>query len=428
MAPEDIGESSTSAAEPDAVTLLESRYERLRDTVETLRTQMEEKKKPWYKQPTILMSIAGTLFAVGSGLYNIHISGTQNVLKNVADLHSIVSDLIQLRADDIQDSSSAKADFASYYTRSTFRQTKRLALLEDAAFKIKSASNRVSPSILLVLANEVDQNGDYKTTYKYLLLAKDRSEEQSPERVGAYFTLAQFCYTDGKSLCKTNEGKQAYEAALAEQPADSDSMHFQKGQLYARVGVLLRQAAHDNASAQSNFALADTEATKIAPENGMRQALVQVIATARATPGGTSNSNAPPSFTDPSSFLGRWRIHPADAAQHSGTITFVPLSAPSTYGAFLDLSQNNILLEKQQGQVLVVNPQSLRMDWSSLAPTGQSAGYSLFTFSTSGKKLILKQFRFGESPLTFRLERIQDAPASALPVSGEKTVATATHP
>jgi len=380
------------------------RQESLRDSVEDLQKQMAEKRKPWYQQPTTLMSIASTLFAVLSGLYSIHAARTQYVSKNAAELNTIVADIIQLRADEYQDASSAKSDFAGYSTRSQLRNTKRLALLEQADSKINAASNQVSPSLLIVLASEGELDGEYATARKYLLLAIQRSQPLSPEKVGALYSLAQFCLSDGKALCKANEGDSLYRAAIAQQPDNSDSTRYQRGQLLAKIGLLVHYAHSDDSLANGYFRQADSEVSQMAISNPARQQLAQFITNAR-TSVASSTPSPNVSFSTPETFIGRWSITYTEDPTRSGTVTFVSLPAYPFYGAYVDVFQENKLIEKQVGQVVVLDPRSLRLDWTSVGVGGQSAGYSTFSLASIGGALQGEQRRLGEVSSGIRLQR-----------------------
>jgi hypothetical protein len=382
---------------------LRTRQERLRDSVEDIQKQLAEKKKPWYRQTSTLMSVAGTIFAILSGIYSIHSTKMKDVNQNAADLHTTVAELIQLHSDEAQDTPSSNSDFTAYALRSSLRNAKRIELLEQAKVELKAASNRVSPSILTLLAAEVDFDGDYKTSRDYLMLALQKAQPHSPEQIGALFTLAQLCLTDGKALCKLGEGKSFYQSALDEQPGDSDNTHYERGQLLTRVALLVHQANQDETQANSYFDQANSEESQITPTNPERQKLAQYITTARASVASSSKPQSE-SFSTPGAFLGRWHLIDTDDPSRSGTVTFVQLPAFPFYGADVDIFQGGKLWEKQSGQVLITDPNTLRFDWTSIGVSGQSAGYSQFFLSPEGG-ITGKQYRLGEDQWSFSLRR-----------------------
>ena len=379
-----------------------ARQERLRDSVDDIQKKMAEAKKPWYRQPATLMSVAGTLFAILSGLYSIQSARRQDISKSAADLQTIVADLIQLRTEEMQDAPSAKNDSTGYSMRSSLRNTKREALLEQANIKLKAASYQVWPSILLILAIETDIDGDYKTSYDYLQRASLGSHPRTPEKVAALFTLAQFCLTDGKSLCKPNEGRLYYLAALDQQPGDSDNTHYQRGQLLVRVALLLHQTDPGSAQVNTYFSQADSEESQITPSNATRQLLAQYIKVARSTI--STNSALSASFSAPEIFLGRWHLIYPDKSR-SGTATFVQMPAFPFFGAYVDIFQDGKLLEKQSGQVSVTDPSTLRFDWVSVGIRGQGTGYTRFLLASTEKQLTAKQYPLGDTVTGFNLVR-----------------------
>src|ERR1035438_9418427 len=113
----------------------------------------------------------GFAFRLNFGGLTLNSAHIQKIDKSAADLETIVDQLIQLHAEENQDLSTAKSDFASYSARSSLRNTKRVAILDEARTKIETATPEVSPSILIVLAGEEDVNGAYETAYEYLTLA-----------------------------------------------------------------------------------------------------------------------------------------------------------------------------------------------------------------------------------------------------------------
>lgn len=400
----DVRPSQTTEGSMSEFDILRSRQERLRDAVEDLQKEVAEKKKPWYRQPATLMSVAGTIFAVLSGIYTLRSAKTQDVSKNAADLHTIVDQLVQVHTEEVQDAATAKTDFIGYSTRSSLRNTKRLSLLEEADAKIAAASDQVSPSILIVLATEADGDGEYTIARKYLLQAVEKSQPYSPEKAGALFTLAQFCLIDGKALCGPDEGDRSYRAAIEQQPANSDSTHFARGELLTRIGLLVHYAHHDDKLANSYFQQAEADVAGILPTDTLRQQLAQYIATAR-TYAASSNSQSAPSFSNPDTFLGKWRILDPSDRKRTGTVTFVTLPGSPAFGAYVEVFEDDKLVEKQSGQVAVLDPGTLSLDWSSVGVAGQSVGYSRFSFEAKSNRIGAEQYRLGEAPAKFVLKR-----------------------
>jgi hypothetical protein len=408
---------------------IRARQERLRDNVDDLAQKLAEKDKPWHKSTSTLLSIAGTVFAILSGLYTIYSSHVEDRGKSVNQLMSTMSDIVQLEQDEGIDEAQRQGGDTQYRMRSSLRRVKRNALLEEANNTVRTMPGVTPSSILNWLADEVAEDGNYTETHEYLLRAAKNAPPSTAEAVDIQLNLAKFCLMVGKSLCKEGEGKAAYLKAIALQPGNSEDTLYHRGQLLTQIGLLLQQTHADDAQGRLYWSQAEAADSQIATPQ-MKDDLAKYIAGARTwlalTPGqphdgsagaSTKVTGAPagmvtlsdtPSTTamapDAKPFLGRWSIIFSNTPGRTGNATFVALPSYPYCIATLEIYQDGELVEKQAGQIFVVNKSTAELDWTSTRMMGPAAGYTRFSFLPSGALKAL-QYQLNTPPMRFDLRR-----------------------
>jgi hypothetical protein len=384
---------------------LSPQVQSLRDEVQAIQIQLAEKRKPWYRQHSLLISIVALVFTVGFNLYGVLYQRSnatkEAVSKNVENLQTILGQLVEIRSDDAKDAVTAKADMAGYSTRNMLRNTKRLALLDAASIAIIGAKNRVPPTAYVALGGEAITDGQYAKGDEYLKLAVNAATADTTERMWALYARAQVRLTPDSPLYNPEEGRNFYHKALQERLPSNDFTRFQRGQLLGRIAQL--EKLNNPIDAENYFRQAETEAKNMNLLNPLSQALIQVLTAYRQAISPAARGVV---FADPKTWIGEWKLKYPQNLAHKGDITFI--ANQNFYGGYVDIFENGRLVEKAMGQVTLLDDKTLRLDWTGqrIVPApAQTAGYSILKAKQETRVMSGRQYSFGEEAIRVQISR-----------------------
>lgn len=395
--------SDIDASSPEHLLALTDALQR---RVDLIADQLAEKKKPFYKQPAVLISVSATVFSVISGFYTMRAA-------HIADLQTAVSALVQLRLEDSQDSTASKNDPAGYAARSLLRNIRRVAQLELAESKLGAATGKVPSSFYYVLGTEASNDGMNDTALQHFKDALDSSPKTPPgavpsvERAGVLFTFIQFCSLQGEQVCKTNKQSEKvdiYKKEYLQEPPKfaDDASRFRYSYALVQIAGLIHQKGVHEEEIPGLLKHAQDQGALVANSNAKQQIATLVgnmrMQIAPAPPANQIN------FSNYVSWLGEWRLLDTDR-KPLGAVTFVALPSGTDFTASVRILDGVMLVEKQWGTLLLESPTRALMDWNSVAANRQSTGYSRFYLSNKSHGMRLEQFRLGEPMAVFTLER-----------------------
>jgi hypothetical protein len=242
-------------ASADAVKRLDERLNRLSDEISAVQVQIAEKRKPWYLQVPLLVSIAALLFTVTNTIWT---HTTDSTAKGNERLQSIISQLSEIRTEEAKDLLNSKTDFSAYATRAGLRNTKRIALLEDADAALAEVKGNAPAAIYVSLGTEAESESQYRKADGYFAKAIIKASPQSSERMWAKFDSAVLRFIPDSPFYSLSAGRELSDAAVAAFGANDDNARFQRGQVLTRIGQI-EAFNHDERRSQSSFARAAQE-------------------------------------------------------------------------------------------------------------------------------------------------------------------------
>jgi hypothetical protein len=401
-APDSKDSEAAGLCATDLVRQWDERLNRLSDEVGTIQVQLSEKRKPWYRQTSLVVSIASLLFSI---LFNTWTRSTDAVNKSNESLQAIVAQLADLRGEEAKDALSAKTDFLGYSNRAGIRNNKRIALLDHADSALKTANYQVSSAILVTLGYEVAIDGQYRKAETYYQLGAEKANPNTNEKMWALFADAQLRLLPDSPLYNPKEGRERYQQALNQVKTVDDSSRYQRGQVLARIAQLESLSRDGTALSQQYYERASAEAKGISQLNPYHEMLNQWIAMARQSSTATGTVTGI-GFSQNNGWLGQWKLKYPKSGQ-AGTVTFLSVS-PNVTGAYVDVFADGKLVEKEIGQVAILDDKRIRVDWTAQRPVPvpmQTAGYSLIRAEAVGPSMSGEQYAFGEKAVPIRLSR-----------------------
>jgi hypothetical protein len=253
---------STSSAD------FQRRLDLLRDQVDALQVLNSEKKRPWYKNPSTLISIAALTVSTLLGINSLFQKSADELNAKRAQLRDLMSRLLDLEHD--------------YYTRDLLLPDK--SLQEDAEFAISKKRDLYLESIAQ-LEREI---GTPLTFREYVVLAGQSTTAQDPAGAEGYYEKArkyagsrsdrllgyQYSgnfYFGAGALADPEKGRQFYRDALkVAAEAQGEQSHYDASLVYAAWG----ESAHSRrlfAEAYEKMSLAVDEVAAISPGHRLRQ-------------------------------------------------------------------------------------------------------------------------------------------------------------
>lgn len=161
------------------LTDLEQRLEVVRDRIDRLQVQPEEKDKPWWRQTPSLPSLLALVVSLGTAVYSGWERKQQDVHAKQDELRRLVSSMVDLRMEFQTKLGSKEAAALPPNEREFFGgmfNRKRLIFLEDADNLVRQIPDHVSSSTYDFLSGEKISDGSVKAV-SYLEKAIEVSQE-----------------------------------------------------------------------------------------------------------------------------------------------------------------------------------------------------------------------------------------------------------
>jgi tetratricopeptide (TPR) repeat protein len=215
---------------------IESELKLLRDQVDLLQIAASEKKKPWYRQTSSIISIVALLFSIITGIYTQIARHEQEIRSQKDELRKTLATLLDLR-EDLNGRINSIPDAQMRESASISLNNKRMVYLEAAEFLITKMPGQVSSSECNVLANEHLMDSNFAQAERYFLKAIDASGTDI-NKVTALRALAWFYFYDGPRR-DFEKGREYFEKAIEvlTNPTDAYSI-FTLGYTYEQWGLI----------------------------------------------------------------------------------------------------------------------------------------------------------------------------------------------
>ena len=208
----------------------------LRYQVDILQIATAEKKKPWYKQASIIVSVMALLFSFASATYMQIGKNAEETRSQKDELRKILTLVLDLRGD-YQNRIGPIQNAEIKEEAGTYLNAKRMIYLQAAELLVAKIPQHVSTSEYHVLAWEAIYDSNFKQAKKYLDDSLNASRD-TLSKLLALRSLASFYFIQGplKDPAKARKLFQQIEDELTNiTPLDDYSLYIQ-GQTYQYWG------------------------------------------------------------------------------------------------------------------------------------------------------------------------------------------------
>jgi hypothetical protein len=349
----------------------------------------QEKKKPWWLQTSLVISILSLTLSASFSLYTASDQVRQRALDDArhraAALDTTLAEIVAIRMEDTKQAVAlASSNLGAYRAWSATATVKRAMLIDSAMNEIGKLKVDLAPTSALTMGNELIMDGRYQDAERLLKSGIKAAEKAKTSSTMLLSTLAQVYLFPGSPLYNPAQGRALYWRAIDSYPSQADYYVLSN-----KLNLMLYWAANEQgfknpaASADLLKTAGDIVRESVLPEGAKipLQALVDSVRTQ------LSLQNLGPTLLAPSKLVGKWRIVEPDS--QSSDIIFIP--GPGT--AFPSFTKDRIfsgrLVERISGFAVILGQSSMRLDWGTAFDTGingpfPKTGYSDVTLGPDG--------------------------------------------
>ena len=155
---------------------MKSELRLLRHQVDSLLTAAAEKKKPWYRDPSILISATALVLSVVTAITSQIASNEASIQAKHEELRKLLSNIIDLRSD-FTFRIPLITNVSERTSAASIDNTKRTIYLEGTETLVSQIRRVVEPSEYITLATEYSYDSKFQMAEQYYLMATDASHD-----------------------------------------------------------------------------------------------------------------------------------------------------------------------------------------------------------------------------------------------------------
>jgi hypothetical protein len=206
---------------------METRLDTVQMQLSLLEIAAKDRRKPWWKQTAILISIVGLTISASFSLYNaidqLRQRDKDQAKQRTAALDATIADLVAIRMEDAKQAAAlASTNQALYRAWSSTAAAKRSMLVDSAMSSINGMGVKATPSAALLLGNELIVDGRYKDAEEILLGGEEAARSAKLPLTYLQSTLAQVYLFPGSPKPNPQEGRYLYRLAIDSIPSHGD--------------------------------------------------------------------------------------------------------------------------------------------------------------------------------------------------------------
>jgi hypothetical protein len=378
-----VNEIQTAGEDPAAGSSPLSNFERqlllIQQQVDHLQFTAQEKRKPWWRQLPLVLSILSlsisTLFSLYTQIDQSRQREQDAAKQRAASLAATLSDLAAIRMEDTKQMVAlATSNVAAYRAWTATATVKRATLIDSAMDEIGKLNGVLSPTAALTMGNELIIDGRYSEAERLLQAGIAAAQRGKTPPAALLSSLAQVYLYPGSPLFDAPRGRALYRRAIESYSSRGDYYI-----LNTKINLILYWAVNEHGFGNGAVSsqLLD-EAQEIVRNCDLPEAAKTTL---RSSVAGVEAQlklqGAGPSLLS-SRLAGKWRIVEPDS--ESSDLVLLSGSAPA-YTAFTrDRMMGGKLVERISGTATILDQTRMRLDWAAAFDMGvpglQKTGYS----------------------------------------------------
>lgn len=286
------------------LTKLRDEFDITKREVDTLQIQAAEAQTPWYKEPSIIISLLAFVFSLGTTVVSYWESHQKDIRDKKIELRGLTQRLTNLPIENAKTAKEYQDDPSVYGQVSSFLNTENALLASQAVHLIKQLpKNQISGADYSIVSNALLTAGIYDTGREFLEKAIEVSDRQNDffYEIGARRNLASNLMISGD----VEAGRQHYQEALNIFEKYPTANQYYQNFTNASTEMFWAQAELSAGycdEAKLHIQQAKEHAMKLATPNVPNPILNQVLQTEQYIAGCATNGltpPTPPSLTPP---------------------------------------------------------------------------------------------------------------------------------
>jgi tetratricopeptide (TPR) repeat protein len=339
----------------------------LHEQVDILQIESKEHERPWFKNPSIIVSLLAVLVTVTLTSYNISEQNKDKTEKSIKEKQSnvrvAIKNLVEAQKENIKITQIINANERNQLD--TLINSQRQVLIEDAKAMVDDLGDNASTNSLLFLGFELEKDSNFEIALSYYERAFVSAGDDISDQVIALRSLANIRMRPNTGFYDYEKGQIHWQQAVDIQKDQKDEYS-----LYKRGETYINWSYAENLLGNKEIAikiLSQTESIfKLMDiRNPMRERAFQ------------STSNAREYFLNPKAsfsttqLVGKWKLEYFNNTSPSGNIqiTLNPNNgALDVTGEFIDRS--GIIVQTFRGEGIFIGPENLKINWGGARKTG----------------------------------------------------------
>jgi hypothetical protein len=386
----------------------------LRDQVDLLQVQGAERRSPWWRQPSSLLSVSALLLSALSvvltqrnesadRVQRKHEQRQEEVKKKLETLRENMIQVVQIRQDFNRILQSA-ATLEEKGTADMLFTMKRQLLMDEAGALVREVDAHVPSNWFVFMGYEMQTESNFTAAEKFFQRAL--RSPRSGTQPFAYRGLAGLYMHPNASLRDLARGRAHWRQAIAAQRGRDDFSRLSRGSSYITwaTAELMNGEKH---RATERFADARREFTGMSLYNPQRGYALGYLETVRNNIRGAGQPGE-----DLARATGEWKVRYPDRPALEGRAILVPNGAGQGLTLQAELVEGGVVVEKRTGSAVATGPRRLRIDWQGArppSPLGQPVmllGSMSLVRSADGSLYLGEERILGGRAVSVRLSRL----------------------
>lgn len=393
----------------------------LRDQVDALQVSAAEKRRPWYRDHSTLISLSALLLSTIFSLQAVHdtirAKAAERNEKTHAEIRTKLETLRQfmvqvadIRNEEVQEqSTTALSSPALYGMRSSARNAKRQILLESADAIVTDVREHVSAQVLNTLAFEHSMDSRFHSAERYYRAALAASSDSANATVVSLGGLAMLYMTPGNPLHAVDKGRSHWAHVMTILDARRDEYgRMQRAHTLMQMGWAEMLNGNRGETARL-VGRARAELREMSPQHPGRQ---QILGTLAATydEQGYPHKQAAPEDSPLVRLAGLWDLRYPGNATLRGRMQVLSNAQNNTSFATVEVLDGDRLVLKYSGALFVEDSATVRIDWMGTKLPGAfgpvpTSGITRLRLRSGAAAHSGSDYELGAEPVSFRFAR-----------------------